>query len=134
MQVLTYIKTIGRGFGKLRGQFDMPTWLCMLPDGEWGLHLCVVDSCNYRLQIITPGEGRVVKVRARVGVGVGLRVGFRIGFRIRTTPVEGRVIKVVSQPGARFAELSYTPTPGPDPTPGPTLSLTLTLPLALLYP
>ena len=46
-----YVKAIGRGFGKRAGQFDMPTWLCMVPDGAWGSHLCVVDSCNYRLQV-----------------------------------------------------------------------------------
>ena len=39
--VLTYLRTLGRGFGKLRGQFDTPTWMSLLPDGQ----LAIVDSC-----------------------------------------------------------------------------------------
>ena len=55
--VLTYVSTLGKGFGKLPGYFDMPTWLCMVPDGWYGSNLCIVDSCNYRLAIMaTSGE------------------------------------------------------------------------------
>ena len=65
--VLTHMRTLGKGFGKLRGQFDMPTWLSLLPDGQ----LAVVDSCNYRLQIIQPGSGVVSKVVGRPGARPG---------------------------------------------------------------
>ena len=69
--VLTYVRAIGRGFGKLPGYFDMPTWICMLPDGMWGSNLCVVDACNYRLQIIAPLDGALVRTVGRPGAGLG---------------------------------------------------------------
>ena len=46
----------------------------MVPDGSWGSALAVVDSCNYRLQIISPHDGKF--------------------------------LRTVGRPGARFAELS----------------------------
>ena len=55
--VLLYVRSFGRGLGKLRGMFDAPTWLCMVPDGQWGHHLCVVDTGNYRYQLLDPRDG-----------------------------------------------------------------------------
>ena len=69
--VLTYVRSLGKGFGKRRGQFDTPTWLCMVPDGHWGQYLCVVDSCNYRLQVMHPGDGTVVRELGRPGASWG---------------------------------------------------------------
>ena len=68
--VLTYVRAIGKGFGKLPGYFDMPTWLCMLPDGMWGSNLCVVDSCNYRLQLLAP-DGTLLRTVGRPGARFG---------------------------------------------------------------
>ncbi len=60
--VLLYVKALGKGRGQLRAQLDMPTWLCMVPDGEWGTALCVVDACNYRLVLMRPSDGEVCVV------------------------------------------------------------------------
>lgn len=45
----------------------MPTWLTLLPDGQ----LAIVDSCNYRLQIMRPADGSVTKVVGRPGARPG---------------------------------------------------------------
>jgi len=65
--VLQYLRRLGNGFGKKKGQFDMPSWISILPDGN----LCIVDSCNYRLQVINPKDGSVLKVIARPGANMG---------------------------------------------------------------
>jgi hypothetical protein len=68
--VLTYVRSMGKGFGKLPGYFDMPTWLCMVPDGAWGSNVCVVDACNYRLQILSP-DGTLLRTVGRPGARFG---------------------------------------------------------------
>lgn len=69
--MLTYVRAVGKGFGKLPGYFDMPTWMCIVPDGHFGSNLCVVDSCNYRLQLINPYDGTVIKSVGRPGARFG---------------------------------------------------------------
>lgn len=69
--VLTYVRAIGKGWGKLPGYFDMPTWLCMVPDGNWGQCLCVVDACNYRLQIMHQVDGSLLRCVGRPGARFG---------------------------------------------------------------
>ena len=69
--MLTYVRSVGRGFGKLPGQYDMPTWVCIVPDGHFGTNLCVVDSCNYRLQIIAPHDGSLLRTVGRPGARFG---------------------------------------------------------------
>ena len=64
--MLTYVRSIGKGHGRLSGQMDMPTWITLMPDGQ----LCVVDSCNYRLCILTPG-GKVSRIIGRPGATLG---------------------------------------------------------------
>ena len=68
--VLTYVSTLGKGFGKLPGYFDMPTWLCMVPDGWYGSNLCIVDSCNYRLAIMAT-SGECLRTVGRPGARLG---------------------------------------------------------------
>ena len=68
--MLVYVRSMGRGFGKLPGHFDMPTWLCMVPDGAFGTNLCVVDSCNYRLQILSH-DGTLLRTVGRPGSRLG---------------------------------------------------------------
>ena len=68
--VLIYVKSIGKGFGKLPGYFDLPTWMCMVPDGWFGSNLCVVDSCNYRLQLWSP-SGELLRTVGRPGARLG---------------------------------------------------------------
>lgn len=65
--MLTYLRALGRGYGRLRGMFDMPTWATLLPDGQ----LAIVDSCNYRIQIMRPSDGVVTKVVGRPGARPG---------------------------------------------------------------
>lgn len=65
--LLSYVRRLGRGYGRLRGMFDMPTWCTLLPDGQ----LAVVDSCNYRIQIMRPGDGVVTRVVGRPGARPG---------------------------------------------------------------
>ena len=65
--MLTHLRTLGRGYGRVRGMFDMPTWVTLLPDGQ----LAIVDSCNYRIQILRPSDGVVTKVVGRPGARPG---------------------------------------------------------------
>ena len=91
--VLLYVRTLGRGFGKLRGQFDLPTWLCMVSDGTYGgTALCVVDSCNYRLVVMNPTDGAVLKVIGRPGARFGeLSSPSGVACDLKTTPGRPRV-------------------------------------------
>jgi len=64
--VLLYTRSIGMGAGKLKAQWDMPTWIDMMPDGN----LLIVDSCNYRLKVLSV-DGRVIRSIGRPGAQVG---------------------------------------------------------------
>ena len=55
-------RAVGMGAGKLKAQWDMPTWIDMMPDGN----LLIVDSCNYRLKVLSV-DGRVIRSIGRPG-------------------------------------------------------------------
>ena len=70
--VLTYVKSVGGGFGKRKAQLDTPTWLCTLPVrdnllNQTSLSLAIVDSCNFRLSVMR-FDGTVSRVLSRIGV------------------------------------------------------------------
>ena len=70
--VLAYVKNIGGGYGKRKGQLDTPTWLCVLPSRDnllntTALALAVIDSCNARVSL-TRFDGTVSRVHARCGL------------------------------------------------------------------
>ena len=61
--VLLYVRSIGMGAGAKKAQWDMPTWIDMMPDGN----LVVVDGCNYRLKVLSSVDGRVLRSLGRPG-------------------------------------------------------------------
>ena len=63
--IVTYDRTFGES-GRGNGQYRLPRHLCALPDG----HLCISDSVNQRLQVITP-EGDFVRSIGEPGSGNG---------------------------------------------------------------
>ena len=63
--IVTYDRTFGES-GRGNGQYRLPRHLCALPDG----HLCISDSVNQRLQVITQ-EGDFVRSIGEPGSGNG---------------------------------------------------------------
>eukprot|EP00966_Prymnesium_polylepis_P250265 5786338-Prymnesium_polylepis.1 len=63
---LQRVGTLGLGAGRLRGELDVPTALCLLPSGRV---LCV-DSCNLRLSSFAP-DGSACDTMGQPGSGAG---------------------------------------------------------------
>ena len=64
---LEHVRQFGK-FGSSAGCFDTPTRLCFLPEYA---SLCVVDSCNSRLQVLSVVDGEVRRVIGRPGASPG---------------------------------------------------------------
>ena len=52
-----------------RRQAAFHAW--QVPDGAWGSNLCIVDSCNYRMQIVSPHDGALLRTVGRPGARFG---------------------------------------------------------------